>query len=630
MPNSTPLASAAVSLGLLCLPGFGLAQGETRVASPDSRVVFTLGRRAGGLYYGVSFGGRRVIDESRLSMTVDGVDLAQAEIGRVERYHVKETYPTRGNHAVAVNEANGARIALRHLSGAVLTLEVRASDDGAAFRFIIPGGASPRVPDEATVFTVPAGSTVWRHEPRGHYEGSYTRTEAEQLEPGTWAPPPVTFRLPGRAGYASITEAALTAYPGMMLQAEAGRKLALRLGHAHPPSYPFTLRYGDAEAKRLSQPAAITGTITTPWRAVIVGSDLNALVNSDMVENLSPPPDAKLFPRGVKTAWIRPGRAVWEYLDGRKNTLEESREFTRLAGELGFEHHVIEGFWRRWTDDELRSLVAYGKERGVGIWLWRHSRELRTPEARKEFFEKCRAMGVAGVKLDFFDHEAKEVIDHYDVLLRETAEHQLMVNFHGSNKPAGQSRTWPNELTREAVRGMESRFAERARHNTTLPFTRLLAGSADYTPVHFGERRGDTTAAHQIASAAVLTSALQTYGASPRTLLAHPALEMIKSIPATWDETRVLPPSEIGEAAVLARRSGDTWFLAVLNGPEPRKMAVPLSFLGRRAYDALVVGDAKADPATSVQVEKSKARRADTVSLDLQAGGGFIARYVSD
>jgi alpha-glucosidase len=339
---------------------------------------------------------------------------------------------------------------------------------------------------------------------------------------------------------------------------------------------------------------------------------------------------ALISTQGVNTAWIKPGRAVWEYLDGRKSTLDEMKEYCRMAGELGFEYNVLENFWTRFSDAELRGLVDYGRQRNVGLWLWRHSKELRDPEARRGFFEKCQELGIAGVKLDFFDHEAKEVIDLYQTLLKECAEHHLMVNFRGSNKPAGESRTWPNELTREAVRGMENRSMKvRSRHDVTLPFTRLLAGHADYTPVHFGERRGDTTWSHQIASAAILTSPLLTYGASPRALLANPAVAMIKSIPATWDETMVLPSSEIGECAALARRSGRSWFLAIMNGPGPRVLTIPLTFLEPGDYPALIIRDHKDDPAATA-IENSTMNRSGTLTVDLSAGGGFIARFTRD
>jgi len=359
---------------------------------------------------------------------------------------------------------------------------------------------------------------------------------------------------------------------------------------------------------------------------VMIGRTLNALVNADIVHNLAPPPDAALFPDGVKTAWIKPGRAVWRFLDGGDNTLDGMKAFTRLGEQLGFEYHVVEGLWRRWSPEELKAFVDDAAAHHVGIWLWQDSRALATRAQQKDFFDLCQRLGVAGAKIDFFDHEAKEMIDRYQDILRESAEHHVMVNFHGANKPAGEARTWPHELTREGVYGMEHRqMAAWATHNTTLPFTRLLAGAADYTPVVFGERRKETSWAHQIATAAVFTSPVLVFGGHPQSLLDNPAVEIIRSLPSVWDETIVLPGSEIGELAAFARRRGRTWFVAMLNGPAARQARIDLSFLGAGRYDALAVKDDPAD-AASVKVEKSTATRATALPIDLRAGGGFIVR----
>jgi len=375
------------------------------------------------------------------------------------------------------------------------------------------------------------------------------------------------------------------------------------------------------------QPASIAGTITTPWRVVIIGKDLNALVNSDVVADLNLPPDPKLFPKGINTGWIKPGRAVWKYLNGGGDgTLEVMKHFTDGAAALGFEHNILEGFWTKWTDDEIKELVDYSKQKGVSIWLWKHSKSLRTAAARDSFFRKCNELGIAGAKIDFFDSEAKEVIDLYENILKEAAKYQVMCDFHGANKPTGLARTYPNEMTREAVKGMEaSKLEDRATHETILPFTRLLAGPAEYTVVHFGDRRKNTTWAHQVASAAILSAPLLTYAANPDTLLASPAVEIIKSIPATWDETIVLPPSEIGELAVYARRKGDTWFLAIMNGVGERKIKIPLSFL-KGNYKALIAKD-DAGNSASITMQHPNYSTKDTIELNLVSGGGFIARF---
>src|SRR3989442_9935487 len=167
----------------------------------------------------------------------------------------------------------------------------------------------------------------------------------------------------------------------------------------------------------------------------------------------------------------------------------------------------------------------------------------------------------------------------------------------------------------------------RSKHNTTLPFTRFLAGHADYTPVHFGERRRETSWAHQIASAIVFTSPLMIYGAHPKSILENPTADLIKSIPSVWDETIVLPSSEIGELAAFARRRGDVWFLGVMNGLSGRTIRVPVHFLPRGNYQASLVRDQQDDPA-AVKIENLSMGRRDSLTIEMRAGGGFIARFM--
>ena len=537
----------------------------------------------------------------------------------------REDYPSRGVHAVARNRSNNDTYPFTAANGTAFTLSVRVFDDGAAFRFVVPGTGT-RTPDEATTFKLPAGSMTWTHDLHGHYEATYVKRVIEDVPSGDWAAPPVTYKLPGNGGYASITEAALTGYAGMALHADGRGGYAARLGHAHPPSYPYALRYRAEDVQRLAKAAAITGPITTPWRVVIVSPDLNGLVNSDIVQNLAPPPDPSVFPQGYGTPWVKPGRAVWRYLDGGDNSYEGLKGFTELAAKLGYEYHVVEGTWRQWTPAQLKAFGEHAKGHNVGVLLWKHSRDLQTQEQRKEFWELLRANGMAGAKIDFLDHEAKEVIDHYDTILREAAAYRLVVNFHGANKPTGMDRTWPNELTREAVWGFEHRgTAPWGPHNATLPFTRYLAGNGDYTPTVFGDRRRETSWPHQIATSIVFTSTLLVFGGHPQSFLDNPAVEILRNIPATWDETIVLAPSEIGEVAVMARRSGRAWFLAAVNGATARTVRVPAAFLGAGRYTATMARDDAAN-AASIKMDTATISSGDTITFDLRPGGGFVAR----
>jgi len=555
---------------------------------------------------------------------------SQVTITKVSNYSINEKYDWFGAHTPAVNNCTGRKITING-PGATISLDVRVFDDGAAFRTIIPitgrGALVTHVPDESTCFKLPSQSDIWYHDMYMHYEGVHTKKKIDSLHEGEWVAPPATFKIKNDL-YASITEADLKDYGGLSLQADGKNGLVIRLPQHQPTSYPYKLRYSPLDTLRLMQPATVWGQITTPWRVVMIG-DLNALVNCDIVHNLCPPPDKKYFPNGIHTDWIKPGRAVWKYLDGGGDgTLEVMKKFTDGAAALGFEHNILEGFWTKWTDDQLRDLVNYSKQKNVNIWLWKHSKSLRDPKSSDSFFRKCHELGIAGAKIDFFDHEAKEVIDLYQRLLKEAAQYHILLDFHGANKPTGQSSTWPNEMTREAVKGMEaSKLMDRATHETTIPFTRYLAGPAEYTVVLFGERRRNTSWAHQIASAAILSAPMLTYAANPENILSNPAVDVIKSIPSTWDETIVLPGSEIGELAAYARRKGDTWFVAIMNGANQKTISIPLTFLKPdKSYEAVVVEDQPNDPA-SVNLRHQSLNQHDVITLKLSGGGGYIGMF---
>jgi alpha-glucosidase len=627
------LASAVVApLIAGTLPAIAAAKtNSVKISSPNGQIQFAAVRDLPYSAVSVMFRNSYLLS-ARLGMIVDGVDLGRdIVINSAERYRLNETLATRGVHSTARNQGNGARIAVTHSATQTkYTIEIRAYDDGVAFRYIVPGGGQ-RVPDELTSFRLGEVHAAWFHDFEGHYEGVHHRKDISTINDGEWLAPPVTMQLMNHAGYAAITEAALVNYPGMGLQAARPKadlkpEFKVVLGHALPVSHPFDLRYGKDEAKRLSKPAAIEGTITTPWRVVMIGRDLNTLVNCDIINNLSSPRDEKIFAQGESTDWAKPGRAVWRYLDGGENTFEGIKEFSRLAGQLGFEYNVVEGIWQRFSEAQIRELIDYSNQQNVKLWFWKHSRTLRTPQAREEFFSLLERLGVVGAKIDFFDHEAKEIIDVYQALLRSSAEHKIMVEFHGANKPAGESRTWPNEMSREAIRGLEYRsMSLRSVHNTTLPFTRFLAGHADYTPVHFGERRRETSWAHQIASAIVFTSPLMIYAAHPQHILENPASELIKTIPSVWDETIALPQSEIGELAAFARRHGNVWFVGVMNGLAGKTISVPMHFLAPGKYSATFVRDQLDEPA-AVKIENESVTRRDSLTIRMRAGGGFVAR----
>ncbi|MBE3135095.1 MAG: glycoside hydrolase family 97 N-terminal domain-containing protein, partial [Acidobacteria bacterium] len=276
------VAAASLGSGAAGTPASSLA-----LQSPDGTLTLVLARTAaGGWTHALNIGRDVVLEPSALGIVVDGRNLADgADVRGVERYQMDERYPWRGVHATAVNRCRGARLALTHLATRTAwTIDARACDDGIAFRYLVPGDAPDgRTPDEATTFRWAAGTTVWYHDFEGHYEGVHTRQDISDVPVGGWAAPPLTVQLPGGAGYASVTEAALVGYSGMALRADGERGFRARLGHDEPVSYPYRLRYPVEEAQRLARAAVITGPITSPWRVVIAGRTLDALVNADLV-----------------------------------------------------------------------------------------------------------------------------------------------------------------------------------------------------------------------------------------------------------------------------------------------------------------------------------------------------------
>ncbi len=620
----------SIALLLIASVGLAIAKGDVTVSSPDGKLKYLLTTDNGQLFMSVTLNELPVIPKSPLHMSVNDLEITSGIVtGKAMAYQGDETFPLFGYHSTAINRYNGCTVSLRNKAGKVsYNLDIRVFNDAAAFRFVVPEkSGSINWPDESTVFRLPAGSTAWYHDLYMHYEGVHAKKLVDTIPAGQWAAPPLTFKLPGNTGYASITEANLVNYAGMALQSDGKNGFELRLGHSHPASYPYKLRYSKEDVERLSKIAGVEGTITTPWQ-IIAGKDLNSLVNSDAVYSLCSPPDPKLFPDGCMTSWVKPGRAVWRYLDGGGDqTLQNMKVFSKQAAELGFEYNILENFWSKWPDDSVRALVDYSKKLGVGIILWRHSNTLHDAAARHDLFQKCHDLGVAGLKIDFFDHEAKEVVGLYQTILKETAEFNLICIFHGANKPTGLWRTYPNAMIYEGVKGMEaSKLLDRATHETTIPFTRMIAGPADYSVCHFGARRQNTTWIHQAATTAIFCAPIITYAATPAHILENPCAGMLKSVPATWDETIVLQPSEIGELAVYAQRKGSSWFLSVINGLKAREINIPLTFLGKGNYNTLILKDNPDNPADAAVLEGT-AVRSEIISLKLGTGGGYMCRF---
>jgi hypothetical protein len=598
-----------------------LVEGQTVktviLSSPSKNLTASVYVDSGrGLCWSLQLNGKVLVAPSELGISVDHRDLGDdVEIGRPVISMVNERYPWKGVHSLAMNYYRQVEMAVMNKkTGSGYRLQCRIFNDGFAFRYIVPAGGaslvaggSSLVTGESSSWAIPSGSTVWYQDNIYYYEGLYYASPVGGLGVKQLGPP-VTYRTPDGA-FASITEAALYNYSGMSLRSDSG---------------------GVLHAAFVNDPGGwtISGEVVSPWRVVVAGKDLDALVNSDIIQDLNPAPDSL----ARHADWIKPGRAVWSYfVHDNVTTLQLEKNYVDKAAELGFEYSVVDAGWdTSWPNslDSLQMLVNYAQKKGrIGILVWKSYASLSNDSVRRAFFRTMNRIGVVGVKIDYIDKEGVDQVRFYENALRDAMSLRLMIDFHGANKPTGYNRRFPNEITREGIYGQEWRTytPEGAVNNAILPFTRFLAGPGDYTPGVFNSSLAyGTSRAQQLALPIIYNSPLMCWPDDPDVYLASPALSVIRSIPPVWDATKVLAPSDIGRVAAFARRKGKDWFIGVINAGEQQRFQLPLAFLGSDRYRVeILADDLRNSDGLLHSITACTAR--DTLAVVMKAKGGYVA-----
>lgn len=590
----------------------GYAQNIT-VKSPNNNIISTFATdNTGHLSYSVTFKGKTVILPSPIGIVVDSVDLGKnAKTGKVKTQKINESYTTRGVHTNAINSCNVVFIPITAGSQKTSwTLEVRAFNDAIAYRYNVPGDATRKINGEVSAWSLSSGSTMWYQSNNArNYEAVFKVANPDTIRKPIKIMTTATFKLADNQGYAKITEANLINYSDMGLEVSNGASFK-SLFHNSPKGWQSV------------------GAIESPWRVVILVNNLTELVNTDALQNLCPSPSKEL----ANASWIKPGRSTWHWMVTGSPKLEEQNKWIDWTKKLDFEYYIIDDGWIRWKKEGLdqwgcmKEVTAYAKTQGVKIWAWTHSKELFTPEQRTDYFTKAKALGIVGLKIDFMKDADPVWVKWYDDCLRDASKYELMVDFHGAVKPTGRERTWPNELTREAIRGREQGKLS-AFHDISLIFTRFVQGHGDYTPTDFRpEKLRGSTWSHELAMAVTFTSPLFCFSGRPEDYIASDAFDFLKTLPATWDETIVLPGSEIGEMAAIVRRKGNEWYIGVLNNNKVDKFNINLGFLGKGSYTMEKFEDV-ADKNDAWNHSKSKVTANNTLSLNLSKDGGSVMRF---
>ena len=544
-----------------------------------------------------------------------------------------------GKQRIINTEVNELTLTFTNENGSEIELITRVSDEGAAFRYRFPESDTNifSVEEELTGFNIAGKGKTWMapYDKVTMYSPGYERYFENGIPIGTTAPGEEGWCLPAlfqtEDAWILLTEAALdSSYFGFHLQPKAdGGKYTIRMPEA-----------GEANNTCTNIPHS-TLPWETPWRVLIIGKNISDVVESNMVVSLNPPSQIE------DESWIVPGRSSWSWWSDwpSPKNFESLKKFVDMSAEMGWEYSLVDANWDLMTGGNIEELVKYANSKNVGILMWYNSggphndvterpRDImNNPELRKAEFKKLAEWGVKGVKVDFFQSDKPQIIKlHFDIL-KDAADNKIMVNFHGCTMPRGWNRTWPNLVTMEAVRGAESYafdeiYPEKAVwHNAILPFTRNVIGSMDYTPVTFSNQKypHKTTFGHELALSVVFETGILHLAdncESYRSLPEAPK-NFLKTVPVVWDKTLLLSGYP-GENCVIARKSGDNWYIGGINGTgEKQSWEIDLSRLNGQEFDASVITDGPS--ATEFTSFKTILKSGNKLKVDVLPFGGFVA-----
>ncbi len=552
------------------------------------------------IYYSVSYGNDLLLKDCYLNLQLENETLGNnpklrsTKKGVIDE-SVKREIPLK--NAVVKNHCNTLRM---NFAGNY-AVEFRVFDNGVAYRFITDKKGENIVMGEDFVLNFPANYKAHLSQPNGFktsYEYPYTHVNTEEYKATdrmSYLPILLETDKPYKI---LISEADLHDYPCMFLKSTGQNGMQSLF-----PKVPLEFgEDGDRSLKILKEAdyiAKTAGKRSFPWRFMVITKEDKQLLENEMVYNLSTPCVLEDY------SWIKPGQVSWEWwhdarlygVDFRSGyNMDSYKYYIDFASKFGIPYIIMDEGWAQSTRDpytpnptiNLAELIQYGKERNVKIVLWL---TWLAVENNFDLFKTFADWGVTGVKIDFMDRSDQWMVNYYERVAKEAAKHKLFVDFHGSFKPAGLERKYPNVLSYEGVLGMEQGGNCRPANSIYLPFMRNAVGPMDFTPGSMlsaqpednrstrANAMGSGTRAYQMALFVVFESGLQMLADNPVYYYRErPCTEFISSVPVTWDETKVLY-AKVGEAVVVARRKGDKWFIGGITNNEGRTINLDLSFL---------------------------------------------------
>ena len=638
----------------------GLGAKDYGVVSPDGLLSVTVS--AGDFVtYSVQWDGVKLLNASRISMTLEnGTVFGGKDNFKVTRRSVDQTFAAQNFKRAEVRDHYNELV----LSAKAYDIVFRAYDDGVAYRFVSKGKRGEvTVLQEQAEFAFAADWNLYvpyvardnsSFEPQffSSFENTYSHHALSKWEKGRLAFLPLTVEAADGIKLC-VTESDLLDYPGMYLFND---NASTTLKGVFAPIPDLVEQGGHNMLQGLVRSrkeaiATVPAANAFPWRTIIVATADKDLADSDMTWRLARPDD------GRDWSWVKPGKVAWDWwndwnvygVDFKAGINNDTyKHYIDFASEQGIEYVILDEGWavNRQADlmqvipeIDLPMLCEYAEQKNVGLILWAGYWAFN-----RDMESVCRhysAMGVKGWKIDFMDRDDQPMVAFYAKAAETAAKYQMLFDFHGAFKPAGIQRTWPNVLNFEGIHGLEQMKwggpeIDQVTYDVTVPFTRFVAGPADYTqgamrnatrsnyrPVNT-EPMSQGTRCHQLAEYIIFDAPLTMLCDSPSNYQQEPeCTEFIASIPTVWDETIALD-GKIAEYVVIARRSGSTWYVGVLGNWDARNLEIDLSPIGIQHAEGEAFVDGPNAERAARDYRKTETSIRKTWDVHLAPGGGAV------
>lgn len=623
---------------------------EYEVASPDKdlHLKINVGEK---ITYSLVDKSRVLVEPSPISLTLSQNRIlgANPQVKQVKQRSVDEKVipPVRIKSAEIPDRFNEMSI---EFEGG-FSLIFRAYNEGVAYRFVTDIDGEITVVTEEVTFNFGRDQAIYFPQEdsfQSHSEREFKYLRLRGISDAMFCSLPALVDVKD-GPKVLITEADLEDYPGLYLRGSSNESL-----YGKFPAYALAEEAKNDRdvpvTKRADFIAKTEGRRTFPWRVLIVAEKDGDLIENQMVYLLAKPSQLE------DTSWIKPGKVAWDWWNANNlygvdfkagiNT-QTYKYYIDFAAKYGLEYIILDEGWYVLGDltkvsegMDMEELFRYAKSKNVGIIPWVIWKTLNDQlDVAMDQFERW---GAKGLKVDFMQRDDQWMVNYFEKIAKETAKRHMLVDFHGSFKPTGLRRTYPNVITREGVRGLEhSKWSKDANpeHNVTIPFTRMVAGPMDYTPgamnnaqekdfqFIFNRPMSMGTRCHQLAMYVVYESPLQMLADSPSNYLREPeCMEFLARVPTVWDQTKVLD-ARVADYVLVARKNGSSWYVGAMTDWTPRELTVDFSFLDPGRHSIVIYRDGiNADRyGNDYKKETAEVSAGDKMKIKLAPGGGWAA-----